>query len=260
MRPVLAAALLSLSFPIALLAQDVNGDGWVTYLLPLNVPTAVNGAQGSRWQTELWVHNAMSQPMNLVSPQILFDPPLEFPVHVAGVTEKAFAAETLDGAPIYSALLFRVAARDAQPVLMSRLYELSRHAQPAGVEVPVIREDQFFTKASRFIAIPNSVTDRVALRVYDPLRRGDAAARVELLDEKNTVLATTTLQLVPQTADSISPGYAAILDVASAFPQLAGIDRFDIRITPLIENMEYWAFVSVTDQDTQTVMPVTAPQ
>ena len=242
-------------------AQDVNGDGRITYLVPINVPDASPGALGSKWQTELWVYNGSDFPLNLqgVCPGILFQPACSLtPYHSVGVTEKAFSYETLNGAPVYSALVFSLYSWDANVVLKSRLYETSRHAQPAGVEIPVVREDQFFTKPSRFIGIPRTSGFRIALRVYDPMRIAGSAVRIELFDISGKSLSSSTVPLVPQTIDSISPGYAAILDLAGAFPQLADVDRFDIRVTPVVDGMYYWAFVSVTDQDTQTVLLVTA--
>ena len=248
---------------LAVQAQDVNGDGHVTYLVPLNVPNAVVGALGSQWRTELWVHNGAKDPYNIQGcPAIVLDPIqlCDFvPFHAPGVTEKAYPYETGENSPgAFTTFTFSLYPWQSGVIVRSRLYELSRHAQPTGVEIPIVPEDEFFTKQSRFIGIPNNSTIRVALRVYDPMHMPGSAVRVEIFDESGNAIAATILPLIPQTIDAISPGYGAILDVASAFPQLASVGRFDIRLTPLVDVMFYWALVSVTDQNTQTVLLVTA--
>src|SRR5581483_1479251 len=125
-------------------AQDLNGDGRITYLVPINVPEPISGALGSRWQSELWVYNGSDHPVNLlgVCPGVSFGGGCSLtPYHPPGVTEQAFAYETLNGAPSYSALVFNLSPQDSNITVTSRLYEISRHAQPAGVEIPVVRED-----------------------------------------------------------------------------------------------------------------------
>lgn len=247
----------------SVVAQDTNGDGSVTYLLPLNVPNAVAGAYGSEWKTELWVHNGSSTPYDIQGCPGLNVGGVSLcegvPFHPPGITEQAYPYETGENGPgALNAFTFNVSSSQSGIIVRSRLYELSKHAQPAGVEIPVIREDEFFTDTSRFIGVPNNSVVRVALRVYDPMHIPGSAARVEIFDKNGTVLGSTILPLIPQTVDAISPGYAAILDVASAFPQLAGIDHFDIKVTPIQSTRAYWAFVSVTDLNTQTVLLVTS--
>ena len=262
-RAITIALLCCIGSMSCLAAQDVNGDGHVTYLVPLNVPSAVSGAYASQWETELWVYNGSSSPYNIQGCPGLNVGGTSLcqgvPFHSPGVTEKAFPYETGEDSPgVLNAFTFDVSPANAGVVVKSRLYEISKHAQPAGVEIPVVPEDAFFTEASRFIAVPNNVGLRVALRIYDPMHTAGSAARVEIFDENGTALASTVLPLIPQTIDAISPGYAAILDIGSAFPQLSGVDRFDIEVTPLTAGMRYWAFASVTDQSTQTVLLVTA--
>src|SRR5581483_6266138 len=230
-------------------------------------PRSTPGAFGSTWLTELWVDNASDSPLNLVGcpPVIIGGQACDgIPFHTPGVTEKAFSYELFDSAATESPssagpLVFSVAIDQADIVLRSRLYELSKHAQPAGVEIPVVREDQFFSRTSRFIAVPNSAAARSALRVYDPFRVG-GAVRVEILNEQGTLIASKILNPIPQTIDATSAGYTALLDLASAFPPLLGVDRFNVRVVPLTPGMLYWAFVSVTDQESQTVLLVTGDQ
>ena len=59
------------------------------------------------------------------------------------------------------------------------------------------------------------------------------------------------------TATDFYPGYAAIFDMVGTFPALSAYETVQVRITPLTEGMEYWAFVSITDNATQHVAPYT---
>ena len=170
---------LTAGFALELRAQDVNGDGLVTYLVPISVPQAVHGALGTTWQTELWIHNGADLPVMLGGCGG-FVPCLR-PYHSPGVTEQASEVGSNLGS-----MIFDLNASGAGNVTFSsRLFELSRHTQPAGVQMPVVREERFFTRTSRFIGISGSSASRVALRVYDPRRRVGGAVRVEILDEND---------------------------------------------------------------------------
>lgn len=237
-------------------AQDVNHDGFVTYLVPISAPKPVAGANGTLWQTELWVHNDVGVPLALICSDVIVDgiPPCPA-FHPAGVTEKAFEFETTSR---LGAVLFHLPPDSVGKIdLSSRLFELSRHAQPAGVYLPVVREDRFYTGPVRFVGIPLSAASRVALRVYDPRRHPSSQVRVELIDSNGPLIAQTVLTLL-DSYTKWEPGYGSILDLAASFPQLRNVERFDIRVTPLTPGMEFWGLVSVTDWDTQQVVLITA--
>ena len=144
-------------------------------------------------------------------------------------------------------------------MLSSRLFELSRHAQPAGIELPVVREDEFFTLPVRLIAVPGNPAFRAALRVYDPRRVG-GSVRVEIIDPADVVIAQAVLPLIPPDHPFLdAPGMAFIGDIGAVFPETRARSRYDVRITP-IGMTEFWAFVSVTDNDTQQVFTITTRQ
>lgn len=148
--------------------------------------------------------------------------------------------------------------------LSSRLLELSRRAQPNGIDVPIVREDQFLTGPSMFLGIPSDSQVRTRVRVYDPRRRRGSTVRVEVVDNHGNVIGETGL--VPGDDPAIThqpfpaypyPGFAVIPDVASLFPQIDTVDRYHLRVTPLTPGLEYWAFVAVTDVETQHLLLIT---
>jgi hypothetical protein len=237
-------------------AQDVNQDGFVTYLVPISAPDVVPGANGTLWKTELWVHNGIGLPLALICSDVIVEgiPPCPA-FHPPGTTEQAFNFETRSR---LGAVLFHLPPDSVGSIdLSSRLFELSRHAQPAGVYMPVVREDRFYSSPVRFIGVPASSASRVALRVYDPRRHAAAQVRVELINTNGSPIADTVLTL-QDSYTKWEPGVGSIFDLAAMFPQLRNVDRFDIRVTPLSPVMDYWALVSVTDWDTQQVVLITA--
>ncbi|HVT03047.1 MAG TPA: hypothetical protein VHL58_06675, partial [Thermoanaerobaculia bacterium] len=136
---------------------------------------------------------------------------------------------------------------------------------PTGVDLPIVREDQFFTKASTFLGIPVGATVRSALRVYDPRLQKGSTVRVDVLAEDGRVLATrrlfpgnnTIAQAQDPTFQQVA-GYDAILDLRRSFPELDEVARYHLRVTPETPGMEYWAFVSVTDNESQHVLLITS--
>lgn len=85
-RIVTCISLLCFVTAVATHGQDVNGDGFVTVLVPVNVPSAVPGLDGTLWKTELWVHNSYSVPLRLVGcGDVLLPLPCTVPFHDPGV-------------------------------------------------------------------------------------------------------------------------------------------------------------------------------
>jgi hypothetical protein len=250
---VLLATAFLLAAPVS--AQDVNHDGLVTFLIPINVPVNTPGAYGTLWRSELWIHNGFVSPTS-------FYPCSGSPclTHPPGTTEHAFPAETASS--IGPIMLSVGTSMLADFHFSSRLVELSRRAQPAGVHMPVVREDHLFTQSVLFLGI-NGSSNRVAIRVYDPRRRRGSQVKIEVIDANGSLKADTVLTLhytdpPPPLIPAREPGYIAIHDLAATLPQLASVPRYDIRVTPLTANMEFWALVSVTDIETQHVLLVTA--
>ena len=146
-----------------------------------------------------------------------------------------------------------------------RLYENSVNAQPAGVEVPVIRENNFLRGPTTLLAVPSSQSVRSTLRLYDPRTRTKGVFRIDFEDMQGHILATT--YLIPssdydaihqtQANPNPSPSMVSILDIARLYPALRAVTEFNVVITPDDTTMEYWAMVSVTDNATQRVTLIT---
>lgn len=242
--------------------EDVDGDGFVRVLVPIafSASQQLPGAQGSLWTTEVWVHNGSSVGLDL---QPTSD--CQFPPCIG-----AFPGEFRRWAGVESnhndgGALFYLPKDHADLIhLQVRLLELSRRAQPTGVEIPLIREGDFLSHETVLLSVPAGSGVRSALRVYDAgLLRG-SSVRAEFLDMSGNVLATTILRpgddpVVPERQYYAHPypGAAAIHNLTTVFPQLQSVERFNVRLVPLTAGMQYWGFVSVTHDETQHVLLIT---
>ncbi|HUP66558.1 MAG TPA: hypothetical protein VM557_14910 [Thermoanaerobaculia bacterium] len=262
-------ALFSIFFAALVLnttarAEDVNGDGWVTYLLPiaLSANDVIPGAHGTQWTGELWVHNASERSLSGLQPGNCLGGPCGIGLPAGSVgREGAIDSNHGDGGA-----LFWIPATVAEDFHFSaRFLEITRRAQPTGVEIPVIAEKDFLSSATTLLGIPVGKGIRVSLRVYDPRIQNGSAVRADLLSPDGELLDTTTLRpgddpVVPDEPffgpTYNYPGAAAIHDLTGAFPQLQAFDHFHIRLTPLTGNV-YWAMASITDNETQHVLLIT---
>lgn len=241
--------------------RDRNNDGVVDVLVPIVVrgDAPVPGAYGSRWSTEVWIHNGSDEPLRFIQrswrcPIILTCDP-QVP---RGVT---MPVTTVDG-PVNAGAMYYVPAVLAEEITFEvRLLELSRRAQPNGIELPVVWEDDFRTKPTRLIAVPRGEHLRTALRLYDP-RRAGMTFDVEIIGASGETLATTRV-LAADPADPTMaihddhlPFVAFLPDVEALIPATIPGQRYDIRVKP-VSGGEYWAFSSVTDRDTQHVLIIT---
>jgi hypothetical protein len=254
-------SMLSFAFlALPMYAADTNHDGFETILFPIAIVGSSNntvpGAYGTQWQGEIWVRNA-----SLVTVLLEGRPPCPFenctsPV-AAGFTGRFAPGVAASGT---RGLLLEPRVEDAASVTFSnRVSEVTRHAQPQGFEVPVVREGDFFTGPSDFLGLPGGVAVRSTLRIYDPRRVPGTAVTVQILDSTNKVVGETTVATTfsnATPADTVEPGFA-MLDLGSIFPVIAGLDRYHVRVTPVTTGSEYWAIASVTDNDTQQVLIVT---
>ena len=103
--------------------------------------------------------------------------------------------------------------------------------------------------------IPNDPKFRVALRIFEMnFDRADFAVRA--VDQTtNTVLAAArvTTTAPPQPGLRFSPGFTEIGDIAPAAAQ----GNIRIEVEPLTPGSASWAYVSITNNDSQQITLVT---
>jgi hypothetical protein len=173
------------------------------------------------------------------------------------------ADPVLDRTPDPGAILSPLKTVADSLTFSNRIFEITRHAQPQGIEIPVVRDNDFRSGETSILAVPAGQAVRSALRVYaipDSPQQVDLQLRADFISTEGNVLASTLLTPQARNAtfvDVYRPGYAAIYDLAAAFAILQTVPQFHIRLTRTSGSNRYWAMTSVTDNVTQQVLIIT---
>ena len=240
-----------------------------TVLLPVYLDGRVSGANGSQWQTDLWIRNDGTKPVALAPWEC---PPGHACPAVVPLTRTLGAGESIQNLPAFfrpptanTGRLLYIWRDGAENVsLQLRFADVSRGALNGGTEMPVVREKDLRTKTVTLQNVPFAGPFRVLVRVFD-VDHGAAQFRLNVYAQQagsgNEVLYTTTLTATtPQTGDfHYEPAYAqfdlsTLLQRPAVWPQ-----AFRIEVEPLTPNSRFWAFASITNNDTQLVTLV-SPQ
>ncbi len=247
------------------LAQ-IHGIQYEKLLVPIAIFQPIAGARGSLWTSSLVVRSDAAG-------EVAF-----YPIYVdcMGIglcppAQKLPAARTMSlivtGFPDRpTELLFVDRDHASELAFTLRVQDLSRQSQTWGTEIPVIHEREFRTTKLSLADVPITSAFRHTLRIYDPdnLPNGRVTVRVigitaavypghadKLLGEKSL-----PLRLAPAGHEWHSPAYLEIADLSQIAP-LDGYERVLVEVEPTTPGLRLWAFVSVTNNETQHVTVVT---
>jgi hypothetical protein len=252
----------------------VNANDYEKVLLPSLTDQELPGAFGSRWIVEHGVYNPHA---------ITLEPYLDF-MHVEWdcitlcvsfptITPRAVSpVPTMyhyTREPNWIVHMKRRVARGLRWSL--RVRDVSRQADSWGTALPVVR-DKEFGQSVQIFDVPLRERFRQSLRIYalnEGLRCCTSSTVRFYSRDTNALLYETTVALnhAPYGVGSIStpsvgsPEFPVqpergSLDGLSKIPELAGHDR--VRIEIVDTQRRIWAYVSVTNNDTQQVTVVTA--
>jgi hypothetical protein len=242
----------SITYDNAFRYGPVSEEDFARVLFPVTLTGA--GAHGSEWHSDVIVHNGGPVPVETV-PQIYVDPgsPI-LPIALASIPSGAnarFPETTRDG----GAFLYIPRGTGGFLSYSSHIVDRSRSATDLGSEIPVVRSED--TASS--ITLPQVRIGegfRARLRIYDfdsvdarfvtIIVRGEDGSTHQF---RATVRAEgfacpTTPCLRP------TPGFANV-DL-SAFESLRNVRVADVHIRAQ-RDARLWAFVSVTNNETQRV-------
>jgi hypothetical protein len=220
------------------------------------VPVVYNGpgARGSVWKTEVSARNTNGYGVTL------WRPTRGLPVIPSSQPRTLELEEAASG-------LFLVVPKEASEKLHMnvRVRDTSRESTDAGTELPIVREGDFSTQPFELLNVPRDPRYRTTLRIY---LHGSYAAftRVVLYamsDGRTLAHGLVPLESAdpctgPDPCDSDQPSFAVVHDVAKEFHVPTGEPAFGIRIEPW-GPVPLWAFVTLTNNDTQHVT-VVSPQ
>jgi hypothetical protein len=138
-----------------------------------------------------------------------------------------------------------------------RIVDVSRSATAAGTEIPVVRESQFGTSTIELLNVPVNSRFRLALRMFE-MNLAQATFNVRIFDQATNALlsqrsvTTTTGGALPR---GLTPAFAEVDDIATGAAEQTTLLR--VEIEPLVSGSASWAYVSITNNDSQQITLVT---
>jgi hypothetical protein len=222
-------------------------------LLPIYTTQAV-GAYGSHWETEFAVRNDTPTPIAFTTLACLFV--------CSGMTDLAPGTSARHN-PIFPASssfegrLMHFDRADLSGISFSlRVRDVSRSMQSAGTEIPVVREEELRTRVS-LIDIPAEQRFRHSLRIYDASHGSQVRVRIFPF-QGNTAVVDEMITLLQHGDTATVPAQIGLHGLTSIYPVLTGIERFRIDVDAVSDTQRIWAFVSITNNETQEFTVVTA--
>jgi hypothetical protein len=251
------AFLLIVLMATSLMAQPVLQPPYERVLIPVFITGSIPGAFGSLWTTQLTVRNESNEAVVVTN----------LPVALCGACPPAqprstFSLPLVVHNPNAGVFLYVGKPGLGKVDFALRVQDVSRQAQTWGTALPVVREKDVHSDSIQVLDIPTDSQFRSALRVYDFDTPADRMVRLRIFAlGGNTPLVDTALTLTGPPQDYPTypdrPGIAMISDLVGAFPQLAGVQRLRIVLDSMTDGLQFWAFVSVTNDETQHVTAIT---
>lgn len=231
-------------------------------LVPIYLRAPVPGANGSSWTTNFSIRNEGTNQIVTgwcidTCPPVAFDPDAFLE---PGETQHKLANFILPAGAAAGPILHL--ADDSHISFDLRVADVSRSNSNAGTEIPLIREKDFRIAKTQLLDVPVDPRYRLTFRLYS-LYSGAADYAIRLYDETSPApLASTTVHVVapsPRFGLQLEPGYLQ-MDPLSIVPAGTSLpDALRVEIEPLTANTAFWAFVSITNNDTQQ-LTIVSPQ
>jgi len=232
------------------------------FLVPIVIDGEAPGAFGSRWATRLVIHNASNQAVKVTQGILgcsLATCPNEAVPPNTTVTDLPAGFQLGRGWYGTGAFLHVRKEYRGSMSFNLRVQDLSRQALTWGTELPLVHESEAFVSTLQLINVPTDSRFRVAIRLYD-FEPGNTArhVRIRAYGRTSETLAETTLAMFPNLGmENSLAGYGQLVDLVAAFPQLGASETIRLEITPLTQGLRFWAFASVTNNETQHVTTIT---
>lgn len=223
-------------------------------LLPILTPP-VRGAYGSVFHTELRLARKGNEPVLLaygletMCPHCPRFPLTDYPLFLGELKPELEPHLTLNGTP---GRFLYVPTEHVQHLTGNlRVFDVSRSDLNFGTEIPIVPEREFRLNEIVLMGVPTDPQFRNTLRIYST-----EPARV-LVQVEGQLPAAVDLRAG---ADVFDPAYAVYTD----FPNTGNPVRVTIRRmpspglpTPVDPDVPLWAFVSVTNNETQLISTIT---
>jgi hypothetical protein len=252
--------VLLLALALAVGAAPIHAQPLERVLIPIVVKEEIPGAYGSRWTTTLTGFNGGASSYYMTPPPTGYCWGCDGWSVDPGTTFSYPVSRGVQGRAVF--VFVRAVENGTNPFVHFhlRLQDVSRQAQTWGTEVPVIRERDVLSSATQILDVPMDARFRVALRIMDFDEASGRRVRCRFFDYRSgALLHESEFALVvpdPYADPGYSPGEAAVLDLAGAISSLRSAASVRIELIP-DPGLRFWAFVSVTNNETQHVTLIT---
>ncbi|HXI13365.1 MAG TPA: IPT/TIG domain-containing protein [Thermoanaerobaculia bacterium] len=225
------------------------------------------GRFGSLWKSEFFVLNQSDRPVSVKGADSDIQPlgdecTRECSARDAIPARTAFdlpLKRTPPGAP--PGVLLHVRKSVASSLHYSlRIRDLSRQADSAGTEIPVVREHEFRSGTVQLLNIPTDDKFRQTLRIYTPGSETGSDVRLLIYPMDSSVpIADATLRLTrsnSEPCDSLFvcyPAYGGVAFLTESYPAIKAVSAVRIELRAAFPNLKLWAFASITNNETQQV-------
>lgn len=252
--------------PIPFTFTADEDDAYSVGLVPVHVDGVLHGAFGAQWKTDLWMRNNGLTDVEIAPWPCGGVCTADFPHKTALPPGRSLRNlppldSAADGNPSRLVYIPRDAAHNVSFSL--RFADVSRASLDGGVELPVIREQELLGDTAQLFNVPMGRSFRVMLRLYE-LSYASSRFLVKVYPQSESDEASVhQMELTANGAQSVlfrpKAGYAqfditSLLGEPKAWPETARIE-----VTPLTPGSHFWAFASITNNDTQIVTLV-SPQ
>lgn len=246
---------------IAVIAMPVLADtGWERLLVPVVTGDAAHpGGHGSSWVAKLTVFNSSAVRVPLT------EWPDAYPCNLASCArEHVDPHETADFSNLEPAIngggafLYTISSFADELHTSLRVFDESRALETLGAQIPVIRGSEVQPGSDvHIVGVPVSAEYRSLLRIYDLEALDRKQVQVRVFDRDGGLLRSETVELrtwADEEPDVESPRFPAYGQLYLT-ETIAGIDAARIEISGL-EEQRLWAFVTVTNNETQLVTSI----
>jgi hypothetical protein len=220
----------------------------------------VQGAFGSEFHTtpRIWNQDPLGGVVPLYGVDTsctLIDPPIDplFPFSMQG---GGMDIQLIPGCSESVGHLFWVPKGKDTMAGNLRVTDVTRQAESHGVEIPVVHRKDFSEERISLLGVPIDPRFRNTLRIYS-LARGEVLVNLQVGDQGHQLV-------LPAAPDWFTPAFASFTDFP--LPQDLGPAQKSIRVTvdtprgpggTAIPGTPIWAFITVTNNDTQQITTIT---
>lgn len=256
---------------VLFLSAPLHSQNLEKILLPVAIKTEVAGAFGSSWRTPFTIVNHGSE--NLVVYGLKVPCPVGPPCVPPEVVPNATLSPDIElpdfplPGECYCTFL-RVAPNRMDDLAAElRIQDVSRQSQTWGTELPIVRERDARLSKTELLDIPVGADFRTLVRFYDfdPGQGHQIRVRVFQTDPSprsffnqppDPFLEEQVVTLLPSHAGAALPGYAQFYLSSLSHPTTTG--RLRLELEPVSAGLRFWAFASVTNNETQHVTTIVA--